>query len=258
MSHGNFQHLELHLCLHLLYIFLTKHGVKPEFILDRKFLKESFHFSAGNYISGLFMTGPALLMPVLILNILGAEEAAYYYIAFAVVALLLKIPSSVSLSLFVEGSHGEELKKNVEKSLSYAFGILIPAAVLLYIFSEQALGLMGPIYAAEGSGLLRLMIVASLFTGVNSIYFAIKRIQKEIKELVIVSGIIGLTVLVSSYLFLNLLGLEGAGYGWIAGNMVGCVVVLFIAIRKNEIWFLIIILVSLEILLLKLKDTFYE
>ena len=49
-----------------------------------------------------------MILPIMVLNVLGAEQAAYYYIAYAIAALLFMIPSAISMSLFVEGSHGEE------------------------------------------------------------------------------------------------------------------------------------------------------
>jgi len=40
------------------------------------------------------------------------------------------------------------------------------------------LGVVGADYAAGGAGVLRVMVVASLFVGVNYVYFAIKRIRE--------------------------------------------------------------------------------
>ena len=54
------------------------------------------------------MAAPNLILPIMVLNVLGAEQAAYYYIAYAIAALLFMIPGAISTSLFVEGSHGEE------------------------------------------------------------------------------------------------------------------------------------------------------
>jgi len=52
------------------------------------------------------MTAPNMILPIMVLNVLGAEQAAYYYIAYAIAALLFMIPNAISMSLFVEGSHG--------------------------------------------------------------------------------------------------------------------------------------------------------
>jgi len=46
--------------------------------IDRGFLNEAFHFSLGNYLAGLFMAAPNTILPIMVLNVLGAEQAAYY------------------------------------------------------------------------------------------------------------------------------------------------------------------------------------
>ena len=74
------------------------------------------------------MAAPNLILPIMVLNVLGAEQAAYYYIAYAIAALLFIIPNAISMSLFVEGSHGEALKRTVVKSLVTIFSLLFPAA----------------------------------------------------------------------------------------------------------------------------------
>ena len=50
------------------------------------------------------MTAPNMVLPIMVLNTLGAEQAAYCYIAYAIATLLFMIPSAISMSLFVEGS----------------------------------------------------------------------------------------------------------------------------------------------------------
>ncbi|MGB9132435.1 MAG: oligosaccharide flippase family protein, partial [Methanosarcina sp.] len=78
---------------------ITKSGIKLGYVIDKTYLKNSFEFSAGNYLVSLFMLGPTMILPVLILNILGAENAAYYFIAYSISSLLFMIPNSISLSL---------------------------------------------------------------------------------------------------------------------------------------------------------------
>jgi len=47
------------------------------------------------------------------------------------------IPNAISMSLSVEGSHGEALKRTVVKSLVIIFSLLVPAAAL-YLCCERA------------------------------------------------------------------------------------------------------------------------
>ena len=86
------------------------------------------------------------------------------------------------------------------------------------------LGMVGEDYAAGGAGVLRVMVAASLFVGVNSVYFAIKRVQKDVRGLVVLSGLVFGLVVGFGYLFMLMFGVVGVGYAWVAGNGVGSVV----------------------------------
>ena len=204
-------------------VLLVRSGIRVRAAIDRGFLNDAFHFSAGNYLASLFMTAPNMILPIMVLNTLGAEEAAYYYIAFAIAALLFMIPNSISMSLFVEGSHGESLKRIVMKSLIVIFSLIVPAAALLYVCGGQLLGMVGADYAAGGLEVLRVMVVASLFVGVNYVYFAIKRVQKDVKGIVVLSGLVSGLVVGFGYVFMVMYGVVGVGYAWLVGNVVGSV-----------------------------------
>ena len=205
--------------------FLIKEGLRPAFIFDKSFLNHAFHFSAGNYLASLFITAPNSILPLIVLNLIGSEETAYYYIAFAIASLLFMIPNAVTMSLFVEGSHGEALKRTTIKALRAIFSLLIPAILILYFAGSWVLGLIGTDYSAHGLELLRIMVLASLFLAVTFIYYSIKRIQKDVKGLVVLSGLIFALLTGLSYLFMLHFGIVGVGYAWIASYGIGAVIV---------------------------------
>ena len=213
--------ISLVLALAAALVVLVRSGVRPWLVIDRGFLNEAFRFSAGNYLAGLFVAAPNMILPIMVLNVLGAEQAAYYYIAYAIASLLFMIPGAISMSLFVEGSHGEALKRTVMKSLIVIFSLLVPAAALLYVCGGWVLGVVGANYAAGGLGVLRVMVVASLFMGVNYLYFAIKRIQKDVRGIVVLNGVIGGLLVGFGYVFMTVFGVVGVGYAWVVANGVG-------------------------------------
>lgn len=199
-------------------LFLVKSGIKLSSSVDRKFLmNDAFHFSVGNYIVGLLITVPNRILPIMILNILKAEEVAYYYIVFAITSMLFIIPTAVSTSLFVEGSHGEALKKTTLKSIFAIFSLLAPAVIILYFFGGFVLRLIGKSYASNGLNLLRVMTLSSFFVAICRVYFSIKRVQKDIKGLFFLSALIFTLLLGLSYIFMLKFGIVGVGYAWIVG-----------------------------------------
>lgn len=213
-------------------VLILKSGTDLKLRIDRKFLTDSFNFSAGNFLTGLFMTVPNTLLPIMILNMHLVEQAAYYYIVFGIVSLLFMIPESISTSLFVEGSNGQSLKKTVIQSLVIIFLLLTPIALFFYLYGSLILGFIGQDYVAGGSGVFRLMIFASFFVVVNNVYFAIKRIQKDTKEITLLSGIIFILLIGLAFLLIPVLGIEGIGYAWIISYGTGALIILIQVFRK--------------------------
>lgn len=213
---------------------MLKLGIRilPE--IDKKFLNDAMHFSAGNYVTALLMMSPNQILPIMVLNALGAENAAHYYIAFAIANLLFMIPQAVSTSLFVEGSHGEELKKSTIKSLLAIILLLIPSVIFLYFFGSLLLSLIG--YAA-GTKLLRILLLACFFVAVCNIFLSIKRVQKDVRGLIMISGLIFVLLITLSYFFMLEFGIEGVGYAWIAGYGIAAFVVGVVVRREGWVSF---------------------
>jgi O-antigen/teichoic acid export membrane protein len=195
-------------------LFLLKSHLKLGFSFKRDFFRESLKFSGGNYAASLFSSIPALILPLLVLNLLGVKEAAYYYISYAIASIIFMIPNAVSTSLFVEGSHGESLKKSVVKSYTMIFVLLIPVVLITYFFGHFILSFLGKSYL-ESLELLKIFALSSFFVAIVSVYMSVKRVQMDIKSLMLVS--IGTCILTLSLspLFLLKFGIIGIGYTWI-------------------------------------------
>ncbi|MBO8183251.1 MAG: oligosaccharide flippase family protein [Archaeoglobus sp.] len=222
------------LALFVALFFMFHLGINLGLKIDRKFLNDAIHFSAGNYLTALLITAPNQILPIMVLNVLGAGDAAHYYIAFAIATLIFMIPGSISTSLFVEGSHGEELKKSTIKSLIAIFLILTPAVLILYLFGGAILSLIGKDYATSGFELLKILLIASFFVAISRVFFSIKRIQKDVKNLVLLSGLIFILLLSQSYIFMIEFGIKGIGYAWISSYGIASVIVGVVV--KKERW----------------------
>lgn len=192
-----------------------------------------WRYSASSYLARLFDAAPALVLPIMVVNLLGAEQNAYFYVAWMIAVLLFAIPAAVAQSLFAEGAHFEDdLWGNVVKSLRFVFVILVPAVVLVLLLGKWLLLLFGAGYSVSGLLLLRVLCVASLFIGVSRLYAATLRIENRMKELALIFGFITVATLLGSYLIMPLAGLVGIGYVWLAiQGVVGVYAILMIRAR---------------------------
>ncbi len=64
-----------------LIILILKFKIRLSFSVNVALVKETSAYSFANYIMGFMFNAPSLVLPVIILNVLSAEYAAYYYIA---------------------------------------------------------------------------------------------------------------------------------------------------------------------------------
>lgn len=194
---------------------------------DRGFLRESLGYSLGIYSSGFLLTVPTMLLPLLVLNMLGPVDSANYYMAYAIVSMVLMIPMATSLSLFVEGSHGEHLVKTMRKALITNVLLLVPATASLWFFGDFFLSIIGKAYAEGGLELLRIMLLSSLFYAFTQTYISRHMVNKNIRELLIVGTILCSSLVSLSYLFMSWWGLNGVGWAWVTAYVIVSMFVLF-------------------------------
>ena len=197
-------------------VMLYRIGIRFRAI-DWGFLRKSFWFSIGNYTSDVLNAIPVLILPAIVLQILGPTDAANYYIAYALASIMFIVPSAFSTSLFVEGSHGEDMSVNTKKALKVSFLVLIPAIIAIYIFAESLLGLIGKDYAAESKELLIALSFSAFFVSIYATFITNFKVRTEVKKMVILSAVNCVLLIVLSIALMAQYGVNGIGYAWIIG-----------------------------------------
>jgi len=200
---------------------------KPLPTLKLNLLKDVWRYSGGNYLANLFSTCLPLILPLMVVNLLGAQQNAYFYIGWMMAGLLFAIPLAVSQSLFAEGSHFEDrLKENVTKSLKFTYLLLVPAVIVLVLAGKWLLLAFGQSYSLSALPLLWVLSLSSLPLALTHIYSGILRVTGRIKELVAIWGFIVLAVLLASYLIMPITGIIGIGYAWLGAQTIVAVYIL--------------------------------
>ena len=193
--------------------------------LNLNLTKGVWRYSSGSYLVSLFSNAPTLVLPLIVVNRLGAESNAYFYITWMIAYLLFAIPITISQSLFAEGSHfGDKLQENIGKSLKFTFVLLVPAVVLCVLVGKWLLLLFGESYSVNALHLLQILAISSLPLSINYIYTGVLRVKDRLKELAVIWGFISVTVLLVSYLVIPATGITGIGYVWLGTN---CVVAVY-------------------------------
>ena len=201
-------------------------GYIPLPTIRKQIINEIVHYSLGNYFANLLWIAPGLLFPLMVVNTLGAEMNAYFYIAWAIAAVLFMIPSSISLSLFAEGSYERRLlRANTLKSLKLCLVISLPAILLIFAIGDKLLLLFGQSYSESATTLLRLLALSTLPLTINYIFLSIKRVQNDIRGIIVLSVFIAGMTLGLSYFLVGEMGILGVGIGWTIGQTIVAIVV---------------------------------
>ena len=192
---------------------------RPIPVVNKRMISEMMHYSFGNSVANIFYFLPVAVLPLLVVDVLGEEINAYFYVAWAISSILLMIPFTTSTSLFAEGSFSpDEFRRNVIKSLKFIFILLIPAIMGIFIFGRYVLLLFGEAYAENAFKVLLILSLASIPHAINVVYVAVKRVENEIKSVIYVYGAVAVLTLIGSCVVIQEMGLIGIGISWIFGN----------------------------------------
>jgi O-antigen/teichoic acid export membrane protein len=193
-------------------------------------------YSAGNYLSVIFTMMPSTLLPIVIMNTMGPEDVAYFYIAYSIAAMLFIIPNAVAMSLFIEGSHDMPLDRYAGKAFRLLIAIVVPLIIVLFLFGDKLLLLFNREYSYQSVELLRLLVISGLFSPVIAVYSSVRRVEKKVKSLNMVSATTAVLLVGAGYVFLSVYGLAGLGYAWILANAAVAIVLTAILIKEGIIF----------------------
>jgi O-antigen/teichoic acid export membrane protein len=184
-------------------------------------------FSLGNYIAGFIGGLPAMVLPILITNLIGAKFSAYFYLDMMIANLLYIIPMATSQSLFAEGSYSEsDLKIQLKKAIKIISLLLIPAILVTFLFGKYILLVFGKEYSSEGVIFLQILAISGIFLSINYIGNSIFYIKHRIK-LIILVNFIGASIILSLSIILIQQNLLGIGVGWAMGQGIISIIYLF-------------------------------
>ncbi len=219
----------------LLVLPRVQAGYRPRPAISRRAMGEVIRFSFANYAANLSWAVPGLILPIMVVNRLGAEANAYFYVAWATASILFGIPMAASLSLFAEGSYGrQKLTRDSVRSLKLIFAALVPAVVLMVVLGDKLLLIFGTAYSESGIRLLQVLAASALPLGVNQVYFSIKRVELKMRSVVWLSVLVAVLTLSLSWFLLPQMGIWGAGVAWLSAN--GLVAVVAVRGLLQPIW----------------------
>lgn len=219
------------------YILHSKYNYSFKLSFNKEIIRNISKYSFLNYLVVIINMLPSLILPILIINKINAQESAYYYIAFMIANLLYIIPLATSQMLFVEGSYdNKKLYLNLIKVFKIMGVLLFPSIIILFFLGNYILLAFGKSYSSESLLFLRLLLISSVFLSGNYILSAILKVKNRLFELIAINATGTVMIIILSYLLINQ-RLYGIGLANIVSQAALLVVYLFF-LRQEFITFL--------------------
>ncbi|MFB6838252.1 lipopolysaccharide biosynthesis protein [Streptomyces sp. NPDC056361] len=178
--------------------------------------ERALRYAAADYFGSLFRMAAYALVPLIVLNNLGAEQSAYFSLAFSVGYVLFLVARNLGSSLVVEAVRSPgRLVEHAQTVLRHAVLLLGSAVVLVVALAPQILSLFGAEYAEHATTLLRLFALAALPNVVVGIAIDAARARRRLRWAVGLQIAECALVLGLTKLLLPVVGITGAGIAWV-------------------------------------------
>lgn len=177
--------------------------------------KDVAGYAAQNYMINLAEFAPGLILPIVVLEVLGSEANAAFYLAWTVATTGFLASKAVAQSAFAQlvrdGPPGPALAKGARLSLL----VLGPFVLMLLAGAELVLMLFGAQYR-DSATLLRILALSVPAIAVTNHFLAYLKARRTDLELTLVPLATMLALGVALPIALAWGGVEGVGYAWLA------------------------------------------
>jgi O-antigen/teichoic acid export membrane protein len=197
--------------------------------------REIARFVSADFLGSFFWLGATALMPLIVIQIAGAAENAYFSVAWMIALPIFAISSATGQSLVVSGSHDEAaLPAYARRVLVQTASIVAPVALALAVAAAPVLSVFGTEYAHHSDTTLALLALAGIPHVVTFVYLSAYRVRRRMSRVVAVLGCLcGLAVVLGVGL-LHVLGIAGVGLGWLIAESV--VAATLLVIDRHTLW----------------------
>jgi O-antigen/teichoic acid export membrane protein len=183
-------------------------------------------FVGPDYVGSLAWIGCTSLVPLLVLDITGANHSAAFSLPWSMCTALYTVPTAFGQSLVAHSVRNTDLLEvNYRRAVQHTLMLLTPVVVLVVAFAPLGLRVFGPFYVEHGTTTLRLLSLAAFPSALVSL--AVYR-ARVLRRMATVVGILVTLSVMSLALVLVLvpkMGVVGGGIAWLSAQ---CVMAAFV------------------------------
>jgi O-antigen/teichoic acid export membrane protein len=184
-------------------------------------------FVALDYISNALSSGIALVPPVLVAAVLGAEASAYFYMPWFIGLSLSTLLWNIVMSFVVESVNEPRQAQELFRRAVRLVAVVVAAGSLVTLLGAPLLlAALGSSYSAEASTALRIIGASLPFSAAIFIYHATALVGRRLQTLVIVQAIKAILFFAASTWLLRAFGINGIALAY-AGLEAIAAIILF-------------------------------
>ncbi|HWD07545.1 MAG TPA: lipopolysaccharide biosynthesis protein [Actinomycetota bacterium] len=179
-------------------------------------LRMMSRYMGGDYLGTIFNLGVGAILPLLILARLGKDAAGYFGEVYVIVYALDLITVNLGTALMVHGVVDRTSLRSATETVGRRIALLVlPTVAVLVAFAPLVLSIYGREYAANASGLLRLMAVAVVAKAITSLYIALCRLERRVSWIAFAQGAVFVLVCALAWVLMGRLSLGGVGIAYL-------------------------------------------
>jgi O-antigen/teichoic acid export membrane protein len=191
-------------------------------------------YAASNYLGSMLSLAVSTLLPLAVIHRLGPTATAYFAQPWLIASSLQLVAGNMSVSLTVEASaERERLGSYTRHALTHTFRLLAPLVAIVVIGAPYLLRSFGQEYAAQGTGLLRLLAIGALPNLVNMLALSVARVQSRTGAIIAIQGALCALTLGLSYPLLQIYGITGVGLAWLISQTLVAALILLAHLRPS-------------------------
>jgi O-antigen/teichoic acid export membrane protein len=184
-------------------------------------------FAATDHVAALLWMGTADVLTLMVLQELGPEDSAFYFMANTISYGFFLVTSNISSALVAEGARSpDRVGALTRAALRNSALLVLPAVGLGILLSHPVLGVFGPDYANQATTLLQLLLLSAVPNVVIGIALAAARLRQDLRTIILTYVALALTIYGGAWIAVDLGSLNGVGLAFLVSEIVVAVLLL--------------------------------
>ena len=199
-------------------------------------LKPLIRFSAANYVGNVIVLFDSLIVPIIILDRLGAESSAYFFVVFQMAQIVYTAGLALEQTFLAEGSRADaDMRHLRRRSLRLLVFFFVLTAAFMIGVGRWLLLAFGHTYYQHGYLTLIALTIAAGPVSASYWFQTILRLAGKLRAIIVVN-VIAAVVTVATVWFASAHGLNAVAWAWLVSCTVAALAAGIAAREKKNDW----------------------